>query len=150
MDMRTLLTIAALISCITAFSQALEKDKVIVTSTSTFILQDDVTMNEFINVTNEVIEAWNKAFNGMITFKFALGDRGPNKTRFMNIMILDLEIRNAIWPCEADNETEGCEGNGMFTKIIEENKLSEQNQRMQALLKSWTDDDEIQTDWIIQ
>jgi hypothetical protein len=148
--MKTLLTIAGLFACITAFSQTLEKGRVIVTSTSTFILQDDVTMNEFINVSNEVFEAYNKAFNGMITFKYALGDRGPKKTRFMNIMILDLEIRNAIWPCEGDNESEGCEGNGMFTKIIAENKLTEQNQRMRALSKSWTDDDESQTDWIIQ
>ena len=147
--MKTLFTIAALFICITAFSQTLEKDKVFVTSTSTFILQDDVTMNEFIAATNEAYAAFNKAFDGMITFKYAIGDRGANKTRFMMITIMDLETRNAIWPCEGPDVPEGCEGNGMYDKIFEENNLSEYQQKFWELVKSWKDD-EVHTDWIIQ
>jgi len=131
------------------FSQELEKHQVLVTSTSTFILNDDKSMNDFKAMADEYYQTYNKAFDGVIKFNYAIGDRGTKKSRFMQIMVMDLEIRDAIWPCEDDNESEGCVGNGMYVKIMETNELAELNNLWTEIVKSWTNDDEMHTDWIV-
>ncbi len=147
--MKTLIIISAFLMSTVSLAQTLEKGKVLITRSSNVILQDDVTMNEYKAALNEMYTAFNQAFDGIMEITYAIGDRGAKKASILVIRIMDLETRDAMWPCEDDMQSEGCQGNGLYGKIVEEHNLTPYLDKVNAMGKKTNWDSDYNVDWLI-
>lgn len=140
--MKKLILVAAIVLVTgVTFGQPLKKGMVVALSSYELVLKDNVTLQQFINFTEQkYIPEVEKAMPGTKLFML-WGDRGENKFRYGEMWVFDnVALRDKYFPMENDTATSPAM-KAIMPKI---NALNEESSKLVLNSKR------VYTDWLVK